>query len=303
MKLIDLLYNYIMDDDNRRRWSLSTREKYDWTLSRSGYVLQKYEVNEFRPIDLQNVLSHVASRSTRVTMVSLVRGAMDYGARLGIRTVPFHYSFRKPKSVPHTPWIERDVERFIHGPPVRSEIVAVALMYYTGQRFGDALKMRKDDITRDGISVTQQKTKKKLTIPIAPELDRILTRWVGGRSRNVYLVSGTLTPANQDTLRRSIKKACEARGITYRSPHGLRHAAATKLAESGCTAREIMAVTGHASLKQVEHYTLTVDQKVLAENAMAKAWGGGQKTSRRSPDQVNSKGMLLKDGGYVKGVY
>ncbi|MFZ1071374.1 MAG: hypothetical protein WAN73_12210, partial [Methyloceanibacter sp.] len=40
--------------------------------------------------------------------------------------------------------------------------------------------------------------------------------------------------------------------------------------EAGCTATEIMAVTGHKSLAEVAHYTMAVDQERMAESAIAK---------------------------------
>jgi integrase len=50
----------------------------------------------------------------------------------------------------------------------------------------------------------------------------------------------------------------------------LRKAAARRLAEAGCTEREIAAITGHASLREVQRYTRAADQTRLALSAMAK---------------------------------
>ena len=53
--------------------------------------------------------------------------------------------------------------------------------------------------------------------------------------------------------------------------HGLRKAAARRLAEAGCTMHEIAAITGHASLSEVQRYTRAADQARLARAAMDKA--------------------------------
>jgi len=42
----------------------------------------------------------------------------------------------------------------------------------------------------------------------------------------------------------------------------------TRLADAGCTAHEIAAISGHRTLKEVEHYTRAVDQARLARAAM-----------------------------------
>jgi hypothetical protein len=44
--------------------------------------------------------------------------------------------------------------------------------------------------------------------------------------------------------------------------------ASVRLAHAGCTQHEIAAITGHASLKEIERYTKTVERKRLAHSAM-----------------------------------
>jgi enterobacteria phage integrase len=46
--------------------------------------------------------------------------------------------------------------------------------------------------------------------------------------------------------------------------HGLRKAAARRLAEAGCSAKQIQAITRHKSLAEVERYTRKADQTRLA---------------------------------------
>jgi integrase len=54
------------------------------------------------------------------------------------------------------------------------------------------------------------------------------------------------------------------------SPHGLRKATATRLAEIGCGDKQIAAVLGHKSAAVVSIYTRAADQKRLAREAMRK---------------------------------
>ena len=49
--------------------------------------------------------------------------------------------------------------------------------------------------------------------------------------------------------------------------HGLRKATAALLAEAGATPHEIMAVTGHQTLEEVERYTRAARQSLLADSA------------------------------------
>ena len=59
-------------------------------------------------------------------------------------------------------------------------------------------------------------------------------------------------------------------GLPHCCAHGLRKAAARRLAEAGCTEHEIAAITGHASLREIARYTKAADQVRLAVAAMDK---------------------------------
>lgn len=65
--------------------------------------------------------------------------------------------------------------------------------------------------------------------------------------------------------------AIRAAGLPERCVlHGLRKAAARRLAESSCTTKEIASITGHKSLAEVERYTREADQERLPRGAIAK---------------------------------
>jgi len=42
------------------------------------------------------------------------------------------------------------------------------------------------------------------------------------------------------------------------------------LVEAGCTTKEVQAITGHASLREVECYTKAAEQEKLARSAIAR---------------------------------
>lgn len=62
---------------------------------------------------------------------------------------------------------------------------------------------------------------------------------------------------------------CDAAGLPKQcSAYGLRKAACRRLAEAGCSAHQIMSISGHRSLSEVQRYTLAADQARLAREAM-----------------------------------
>jgi len=62
---------------------------------------------------------------------------------------------------------------------------------------------------------------------------------------------------------------CDEAGLPRElSAHGLRKAACRRLAESGCSANQIMTIGGHRSLAEAEKYVRAADQVRLAQSAM-----------------------------------
>jgi integrase len=66
-----------------------------------------------------------------------------------------------------------------------------------------------------------------------------------------------------------VVRAGRAAGLDRRCvPHGLRKAAMRRLAEHGSTPKEIAAVSGHRTLKEIERYTEAADQARLNKAAI-----------------------------------
>lgn len=72
-----------------------------------------------------------------------------------------------------------------------------------------------------------------------------------------------------------MRQWCDGADCPDVSAHGLRKAAARRLAEIGCSAHQIAAITGHATLAEVQRYTKAADRKRMAREAMQKLVEGG----------------------------
>lgn len=105
-------------------------------------------------------------------------------------------------------------------------------------------------------------------IPIIAELQSILDRSPLGDM--TFLVTDFGRPFSSNGFGNRFRKWCDEAGLKQCSAHGLRKAAASRLAELGCTELEIMAVTGHSTSKEVERYTKAARRRLLAERAMTK---------------------------------
>jgi integrase len=77
-------------------------------------------------------------------------------------------------------------------------------------------------------------------------------------------------PFKKESLENAFTDACVAAGILNKSAHGLRKAAATRAAESGATAHELMAIFGWIDIKEAEICTRAADRKRLATQSTTK---------------------------------
>jgi integrase len=169
----------------------------------------------------------------------------------------------------HT-WTDTEIGMFENRWAVDTpERLAFALLLFTGQRRSDVVRMSWPDIEEGMIRVVQQKTKAKLSVPIHPELEDILA--ATPKRHVMILVTQQGKPFSAAGFGNWMADKIAAAGLPDACvTHGLRKAAARRLAEAGCSTLEIMAVTGHKSLTEVENYTRQAQQQSSARAAMGK---------------------------------
>jgi enterobacteria phage integrase len=199
----------------------------------------------------------------------LIRHAIDIGwlnhdPSLGIK---------RPRTREIRPWTDAEIQKFEHRWPIGTkQRLAFALMLHTGQRRGDVHRMTWADVSDGAIRVTQQKTGRKLTIPLHRNLLEVLA--VADRDHVTIINTQHGKPFAVSGFSQWIRDAITAARLPLEcQPHGLRKAAGRRLAEAGCTAHEIMAVLGHKTLTEAERYTREADQARLASAALAKLEG------------------------------
>lgn len=175
----------------------------------------------------------------------------------------------KPPGEGFIPWSETDIATFLekwgHG---TRERLAMCLLLYTGQRRGDMVRMGRQHRNGDTIRVVQGKTGAQLLIPLHPELKVILDDLP--LENLTFLTTAFGKPFTAAGFGNWFRDKCNDAGLKERSAHGLRKSAAARLAEAGCTTKQIAAITGHASLTEIERYTASADQERLAREAISR---------------------------------
>lgn len=210
-----------------------------------------------KPSAAKNLLKRLRS----VFRFAVARGLVGFDPTIGVRV-------QTPKSEGFRAWTDADIAKFEAKWPVGSRArLALTLLLYTGQRRSDVVKLGRQHLCGDVLEFRQQKTGVQLTIPLHPKLVQELARWPKENLTFILTAQGKpFSPVGFSNW--FTERAREAELPANSSPHGLRKAAARRLAEAGCSAFEIAAITGHQSLKEVERYTKSAQQKRLAESAM-----------------------------------
>jgi enterobacteria phage integrase len=201
---------------------------------------------------------------------AVLRKLLAHAVRVGYRNDnPVTEIDRYKIGTRHT-WTEAELAAFEKRWPLGTrERLAYALLLYTGQRGGDVVRMRRQDVSGGVIAVVQEKTGTALSIPIHPELARVMK---SGPHKSMHLIGDPNgRPIGRPALTMLIGRAAHAAGLSQECvAHGLRKAQMRRLAEGGATAKQIASISGHKSLHEIERYTAAADQKKLSKAAMDK---------------------------------
>ncbi len=177
----------------------------------------------------------------------------------------------------HT-WSEENIAAFEAKWPLGSKPrLALSLLLYTAQRRSDVIRMGRQHVRADIIHVVPQKTERssgaRLAIPIHPALSAELAAVPANQL--TFLQTDGGKPFKPQGFTQWFIKCAEAAGLPSGcTPHGLRKAAARRLAEAGCSANVIMAITGHTTLREVARYTIAADQEMRARRGIASLLNG-----------------------------
>jgi integrase len=167
-------------------------------------------------------------------------------------------------------WTEADIAAFQERHPIGSRArLALGLLLYTAQRRSDVVLMGRQHIRNEVLTIRQQKTGVIVEVPVMPELREILD--ASPNNHLTFLVTAGGKPFTAAGFGNWFRAVCNEANLPHEcAAHGLRKAASRRLAEAGCTAHQIMAITGHKTLREVTRYTEAFDRRGQAQVAIAK---------------------------------
>jgi integrase/recombinase XerD len=194
---------------------------------------------------------------------------VDRNPTLEVRRIAYH-------SDGFHAWTEEDLAAYEARHPLGSKArLAMTLLLWTAGRREDATRLGPQHCRGGRVRFTQAKNEHrkpvKVDLPLAPELAEAIEATPSGHM--TFLVTEYGKPFSPAGFGNKMRQWCNEAGLPQCSAHGLRKAAATRLAEAGATAHEIMAVTGHKTLEEVERYTREAARPGLADSGLRKLKG------------------------------
>jgi integrase len=211
-----------------------------------------------------------ATPSAAKNLLKRLRAVYKFGSARGLVTndPTIGVKVAVPRSDGFRAWTDTEIAKFEAKWPSGSRArLALYLLLYTGQRRSDVVRMGRQHLSGEAVQVTQKKTGTHLTIPLHPKLKAELAN--SPADNLTFLMTAQRRPFTAVGFSNWFTECARDAGLPHNSsPHGLRKAAARRLAEAGCSGLQIAAITGHTSLKEVERYTRSAEQKRLAEAAI-----------------------------------
>ena len=148
--------------------------------------------------------------------------------------------------------------------------LVMELAYLTGQRIMDVVKIKLSDVTDEGISFQQQKTKKRLLVRMAPEIRAVLDR---AKALHTNIRGLTLfhqrggKPYSYGAIRDAFRRACALADVLDYLPNDHR---AMSLSAADTQGKDAQKLGGHTSRAMTERYirhrqTEVVDGPTFAE--------------------------------------
>jgi integrase len=266
-----LLVRYYLSDGFRSLRPI-TQANYKNVLERFRVDYGHNRVADFNRTALQEVLAEkVATPTAARNLLKRIRTVLDLAVDL--EWVAFNVAktvkFKPLKTDGFVPWSDEEIGQFEkRWAPGSRERRAMYLLLYTGQRRSDASRMGRQHVKDGRIKVVQEKGGATLWIPIHPKLKAELD--LAPKDALAFVAKAGGVPFTYAGFTNWFVEGAKSAGLTDRTPHGLRKSAGRKLAEAGCTVKEIMAILGHKTMKEAAHYTESADQERLAKAAMRK---------------------------------
>jgi len=266
--IAELVQGYLSSSDYRLLAD-NTKRTYRYHLERFKRANGDKSSKQITQHSLRDKLDGMAHQPATANIFLKVMKAMcRYGLERGLLKVNPAQGVKrlKDKTDGIGTWSDVQIAQFEKRHPVGTKAnLALRLLLYTAQRRSDVVRLGRQHEKAGAIHMRQHKTGAWLILPIVPELREAFNKTPC--EGLAYLQTELGRPFSLAGFGNWFRSRCNEAGLRNISAHGLRKAAARRMAEAGKSSHEIMSITGHRSLGEVERYTRAASQERLAKTA------------------------------------
>jgi integrase len=164
-------------------------------------------------------------------------------------------------------WTQEDIAAYETRWPIGTkERVWLDVLIYTGLRRGDAVKLGRQHVRKGIATLKTEKTGTLVNLPIISVLANTLA---AGPCGDLTFICGQRgNPLTKESFGNEFRRVCKAAGLSRRSAHGLRKAAATRAADNGATEAQLEAIFGWTGGRMASLYTRAANRKRLSLGSM-----------------------------------
>lgn len=232
----------------------TTRQQYRYAADTLKRKTAEFEPHDIKPKHVAaikqsmaatpNMANRVMSFLSQVFADAVERQVMDSNPCVGIKRLP---EARRERLLSDAEW------RAIHkaaGPRLR---IIMELQYLTGQRISDVLKIRRNQLTDEGIVFEQQKTGAKLLVRWSPDLRQTVERAksMSAAPTLTLLRSASGKAPDYRSVSRQWVEACAKAGVNDARLNDGRAMAATTAKRQG---KDATALLGHTTQAMTGRY-------------------------------------------------
>jgi site-specific recombinase XerD len=221
---------------------------------------------------LLKMLDEIAKPSAKRHWLKAIRGLMQSAVPSMRKDDPTEgiAGIKLPKTKGHHTWTDDEIAQYRdHWPLGTQQRLVMEFALETTSRRGEVVRLGPQHVKNGRIRIERTHGSKDVDIPMSPELQAACDAMP--KTHLTYIVTAYGKPRSKYGLGNDFAKwATEARLPKRCRLHGLKKGGMRRLAEDGATTHELMAISGHRTLSEVQRYTDAADQLRLADSGMAK---------------------------------
>jgi integrase len=175
-----------------------------------------------------------------------------------------------PKTKGHHTWTDDEIEQYrAYWPLGTQQRLVMEFALETTSRRGEIVRLGPQHVKNGRIRIERTHGSADVDIPMSPELQAACDAMP--KAHLTYIVTAYGKPRSKYGLGTDFARWATEAGLPARCRmHGLKKGGMRRLAEHGNTTHELMAISGHRTLSEVQRYTEDADRKRLADSGMAK---------------------------------